>query len=58
MIHNRPMELEELSVPLGLAEEPETFDLLFLVVAIDGLPLLLEVGQVLLHPIVVYNLAP
>lgn len=57
MVHDGAVEAEQLALSVCGAEEPEAADLVVLVVAVNGLPLLLEVGHVGLEPVVVDNLA-
>ena len=56
MIHNDPVEAHKLPLPLGWAKEPEALHELVALVFVDGLPGRLEIGHVLLHPVVVDDL--
>lgn len=57
VVHDGVVEAHQAALSLLRGEEPEALDVLVAMVLVDRLPLLLEVGHVLLEPVIVYNLA-
>jgi hypothetical protein len=57
VVHQDAVVAHELPLPLGGAEQPEALEALVVLVLVDGFPLGLEVGHVLLHPRIVDDLA-
>ena len=57
VVHDSSVEAHEFPAPFCGTEQPEAFQVLVVFFLVDGLPRRLQIGHVLLHPVVVDNLA-
>lgn len=57
VVHDGVVEAHQPALSLLRGEEPEALDVFVAEAVVDGLPLLLEIGHVLLEPVIVDDLA-